>query len=93
MLDKNDKKEIRMIFNEGIQQLVLPILDDIYKNVDGIRANMVTKKEFEDFKKENQEEHEDMINSINRIETLTKSEIKYVDDLSSRVGALEGKKA
>jgi len=33
-----DRKEIRQIFNEGIQQLVLPILDGIYKT-------MATKKD------------------------------------------------
>ncbi len=42
---EQDKKEIRQIFNEGLQQLVLPILDDIYKNIGDIRGNMATKED------------------------------------------------
>jgi hypothetical protein len=44
-----DKKEIKQIFNDGIEQLVLPILDDIYKNIGDIRGDMATKKDLKRF--------------------------------------------
>ena len=39
-MNAQDKKEIRQIFNEGLEQLVLPILDDIYEK-------MATKEDIE----------------------------------------------
>ena len=46
-MNAQDKKEIRQIFNEGLEQLVLPILDDIYEKM--VFAAMI-KPEQEDIK-------------------------------------------
>ena len=48
-MNAQDKKEIRQIFNEGLEQLVLPILDDIYEK-------MATKEDLEATKKELKED-------------------------------------
>jgi len=80
MLDKNDKKEIRIIVTKvvgtALEQVVLPEFEKIGKKL-----------------AEHDEQFVDVHNSLNRIETLAKSEIKYVDDLSKRVVKLETKSA
>lgn len=95
MLDKDDKKEIKSIVTESIgealEEIVLPRIQKI-------------EDDFEDHKKENKKQFEaisekidtgftDVNNSLNRIETLVRSEVKYVDVLSGRVTKLEKKPA
>ncbi len=93
MIEK-DKKEFRLLMGEVLEQVVLPEIQGVKDDVQGVKDEI---KEFREENRkeheENQEQHTDMINSINRVETLTKSEIKYVDDLSKRVLVLEPKKS
>jgi len=53
-LTGQDKKEIRQIFNEGIEQLILPHFESIDEGFEAID------KRFE----ENQREHGDLANSM-----------------------------
>ena len=90
-MKEQDKKEIRQIFNEGFTQLVLPILDDIYKNmatkkdVADIRKEMATKKDLEDLKEDVVIIRDD-VNSINR---KLDAEISWRDDASKRLKKVE----
>ena len=83
-MKEQDKKEIRQIFNEGLEQLVLPILDDIYKNmatkkdIKDIRDEMATKKDIEDISTD--------VDSINR---KLDAEIAWRDDASKRLKKVE----
>ena len=85
MLDKNDKKEIRIIMTKvvgtALEEIVLPDIQKIDERLE---------KHGERFKKID-ERFNNIDASLNRIETLAKSEIKYVDDLSKRVVKLETK--
>jgi len=86
-MKEQDKKEIRQIFNEGLEQLVLPILDDIYKNMATKKdlENMVTKKDFEELKDDVGIIRTD-VDSINR---KLDSEIAWGDDASKRLKKVE----
>lgn len=84
MLDKNDETKIEKIMvkvvGNALEQIVLPRFQTL-------------EDDFGKHKDENQEQYTEIIDLLNRIETLAKSEIKYVDDLSGRVLKLEIKKA
>lgn len=77
-MKEQDKKEIRQIFNEGFEQLILPQFDIIYKNIDDIKKNMATKKDIEDLSND--------IGSINR---KLDGEIAWRDDASKRLKKVE----
>lgn len=67
-MNVQDKKEIRQIFNEGFEQLILPHFDNIYKNIDDIRKNMATKEDLQDLKQELKGDITDVHNDIGRID-------------------------
>lgn len=90
MLDKNDKKTISMIVIEAIDTLIIPRLENIDKDIKGLKEDVGGLKEDMEIVKE---DISDLQATSNRIETLAKSEIKYVDDLSERVLKLEKSKA
>ena len=79
-MKERDKKEIRQIFNEGLEQLVLPILDDIYKNIGDIKKNMATKGDLQVVSND--------VDSINR---KLDAEITWRDDASKRIKKVEVK--
>ena len=89
MLDKKDEKTIEKIVEKvsvkvvgtALEEIVLPRLQKIDERLE---------KHGERFKKID-ERFNNIDASLNRIETLAKSEIKYVDDLSKRVVKLETK--
>lgn len=90
-----DKKEIRQIFNEGFEQLILPHFESIDKRFENTdkkfesidkRFNFIDKK-FE----ENKEDHVDLGNSIGRIEQKLDAEISWRDDASKRLKKVEVK--
>jgi len=85
-LAKDDKKEISLIICEALEQLVLPRLQSLENKVD--KGFKKVDERFEEV----DERFNDIDMSMNRIETLAKSEIKYVDNLSARVIKLETKK-
>jgi len=78
---KNKSDTIKIL--EAIDTLVIPKLEEIGKDVSGLKKDMTDVKE----------ELIDVHATTNRIETTLNSEIKYVDDLSERVLKLEPKKA
>jgi len=80
-MKEQDKREIRQIFNEGFEQLILPHFDNIYKRFDDID------KKFE----KNEEDHIDLGNSIGRIEQKLDAEITWRDDASKRLKKVEVK--
>ena len=86
-MTKEDKKEVGLILGEVLEQMVLPRFQELEDSFKEHKEE--NKKQFE----ENLEQHTEIINSLNRVETLVKSEIKYVDDLSGRVLKLEKSKA
>ena len=89
-----DKKDIRQIFNEGLEQLVLPILDDIYKN-------MATKKDLDAVKEDVAGLREDVAGLREDVSVLTDdvasidrkldAEIAWRDDASKRLKKVEVK--
>jgi len=79
-----DKKEIRQIFNEGLEQLVLPILDDIYKN-------MATKKDLEAVRKELKEDIGVVQADVESIDRKLNAEVAWRDDASKRLKQMEVK--
>jgi len=91
MLDKNDKKEIKSIVTEvvgtALEQVVLPRIQDVDDKVD--KGFKEVKEEIKSMK----EDISDLHTTTNRIETLVRSEVKYVDELSTRVTKLEKKPA
>lgn len=83
-ITETDKKDIRLIFNEGIQQLVLPILDDIYEK-------MATK---EDLKKmATKDDINDLANHIDNIDRKLDAEIWWRDRAEKRIKKVEAKLA
>jgi len=82
-----DKKDIRQIFNEGLEQLVLPILDDIYKN-------MATKKDLDAVKEDVAGLREDvsvLTDDVASIDRKLDAEIAWRDDASKRLKKVEVK--
>ena len=92
---KNKSDTIKIL--EAIDTLVIPKLEGIEKDVKGLKSDVkVLKGDVKVLKEDVKVIKEDVLDlqdSTNRIVTLTKSEIKYVDDLSKRVLKLEPKKA
>ena len=90
-IDKDDEVKIEKIVMktvvDALEQVVLPRIQDVEDKMEkGFQEGD------EKFKKVD-ERFNDVDASLNRVETLAKSEIKYVDDLSDRVLKLEPKKA
>lgn len=86
-LDKIEKKLDATMEAVAETKVEMTILKD---DVSGLKKDTKTVKEDIKIIKE---DVNDLGTTSNRIETLTKSEIKYVDDLSGRVLKLETKKA
>jgi len=89
-LDKDDKKEIAQIVGQVVDAKVTPRLKKVEKKLD-VTMEMCAKNT--EGITVLDERFNDTDASLNRIETLAKSEIKYVDDLSKRVVKLETKSA
>lgn len=86
MKDLSENK-IKQIFNEGLEQLVLPILDDIYKN-------MATKKDLEVVKKDVKEIKEDITfiqTDVDSIKRTLNTEVSWRDNASKRLKSVEVK--
>ena len=79
MKDLSENK-IRQIFNEGLEQLVLPILDDVFKN-------MATKKDLE--KLATKEDIEMIHNDVGSIQRTLNAEVAWRDDASRRLKKIE----
>ena len=75
---------------EAIDTLVIPNLEEIGKDVKGLKGDV---KGLKGDVKGLKEDVSDLQATTNRIETLVKSEIKYVDALDARVINLEKSKA
>ena len=71
-LTKTDKKDIIMIVNGAIEELVLPRFDSVEKDIVEIKEDLA-----------------DVQFTVNRIETLQKSELNHVDDHEIRIGKIE----
>jgi len=78
-MKEQDKKEIREIFNEGIEQLVLPRLDEILDKQDEHSKIL--------------EEHTKILEGhgqdLDRIERKIDAEISWRDDASKRLKQVE----
>ena len=91
MLDKNDEKTIEKIVERVSVKVVGTALEEIVLSRfqklgdDCKKHKEENKKQFEEVS----EKLDDVIALSNRIESLVKSEIKYVDGLSGRVLELE----
>lgn len=92
-LTKNDKQDIRLIFNEGIVELVLPQFDEIRSDIKILKEDMSILKEDVSILKEDmailKEDVKDLQNSTNRIEMLQRSELNRVDNHELRIAKLE----
>lgn len=81
-----DKKETRQIFNEGVVKVIMPVLDDILKN-------MATKKDIAELraelKNEISETREDLSGQIDIINRKLDAEIAWRDDASKRLKRVE----
>ena len=92
-----DKKEMAQLVGEVIDQKVTPRLKKLDEKADATME--MTAKNTEDVVELNErfdkvdERFDEVDASLNRIETLVTSEVKYVDDLSNRVVKLEKKPA
>lgn len=87
-MKEQDKKEIRQIFNEGFEQLVLPHFNVIYKNMDDM------KKDISDIKKDLKVVKEDIIiltDDVGSINRKLDVEIAWRDDASKRLKRVETK--
>lgn len=78
---ETDKKEIKQIFNNGIEQLILPHFDNIYRRFDDIDKKFT----------ENQKQHQDLSDSIDTIDRKLNAEIQWRDDASKRLKKVEVK--
>ncbi len=94
-MKEQDKQEIRQIFNQGLEQLVLPILDDIYKEVGGIKKDVQgVKKDLKGVKKDVVSLKEDvslLTNDVASINRKLDAEISWRDDASKRLKKVEVK--
>lgn len=96
-LDQDDQKVIAKIVQKAIDTSVKPEFVIVNRKLDATME--MTAKNTEDIVELNErfdevdERFDEVDTSNNRIETLVRSEVKYVDDLSRRVIKLEPKKA
>jgi uncharacterized protein YoxC len=101
-MTKNKSDTIKIL--EVIDTLVIPPLEEVGKDVKSLKSDVKVLKEDVKVLKGDVKVLKDDVNVLkddvsdlqattNRIETLVKSEIKYVDDLSERVIKLEKSKA
>ena len=88
MLDTQDLKKIRLIFLEGIEQLVLPRFDEI-----DIRFEQIEKKldTHEQILKEHTEILEEHTQTLDKIDRTLQSEIHWRDHADKRIMKLEKK--
>lgn len=87
-LTKSDKQDIREIFNEGVTQVMMPVLDKILTKQDEHSKDIATiKKDVSVLK----EDLSDVQLTVNRIETRQKAEVERVDDHQVRIVKLEKK--
>lgn len=78
---KNKSDTIKIL--EAVDTLVIPKLEEVGKDIKVLKEDVKVLKD----------DVSDLQATTNRIETLVKSEVKYVDDLSGRVLKLEKSKA
>ena len=85
-LTKTDKKEIKEIFNEGLTEVVIPVLDKIINKLDEHTAILEQhSKDISILKGD----VTDVQLTVNRIETWQKTEVERVDDHEVRIEKLE----
>lgn len=97
IMKTQEKKEIRQIFNEGFTQLVLPLIDDIHKNmatkqdIANIRKEMATKKDIAEIREEmaTKEDIKDLSNDFDSINRKLDAEISWRDGASKRLKKVE----
>lgn len=96
-MTKDQKKEYKLLMLEALDVLVIPKLEEMGKDLKVLKSDVkVLKDDVKVLKGDMQEVKDDLVDvhdTTNRIETLTKSEIKYVDSLDARVLKLEKSKA
>lgn len=85
-MEEKDKKEIRQIFNEGFEQLSLPLFDKILKDIGEIKQDMVEAKKDLKIVKADVEYLNQDVDKINR---KLDAEISWRDDTSKRLKKLE----
>jgi len=85
-MKEKDKKEIRLIFDEGIEQLILPHFDKMYK-----RFNQIDKRfdKIENILGEHSEILEEHSDDLARIERKLNVEIDWRDEASKRIKKIE----
>ncbi|MBU0999561.1 hypothetical protein KKG24_04680 [Patescibacteria group bacterium] len=86
-MKEQDKREIRQIFNEGFEQLILSHFDNLYKSIDEIKKNMATKKDIEDVRGDIATLQTDVENIDRKLDT----EISWRDGASKRLKKVEVK--
>lgn len=92
-MNREDKKEVQQIVNEGIAKVILPILDDILKNmatkedIKEIRKEMATKKDIEDVR----EDISTLQTNFESMDRKLDAEIEWRDDASKRLKKVETK--
>lgn len=86
MLTKTDKKEIVLLMSGAIEELVLPRFDEIDKRFDNVENRLDKVESDISIIKE---DLSDVQLTVNRIETLQRSELNRVDDHEVRIGKLE----
>lgn len=81
-MKEQDKREIREIFNQGIEQLVLPQLDKIYDE-------MATKKDLQKLDLKLREEIDGLGQKVERIDRKFDVEVDWRDRASKRLKNVE----
>ena len=85
MLDKKDEEKVREIVTEtvvdALTSVMMPVLNDI----------LVKQSEHDKKFERIEEKLEEIDLTVNRIETLQRSELNRVDDHEVRIGKLENK--
>jgi len=94
-MNEQDKKDIRQIFNEGLEQLVLPHFENIDKKFESIgRKFEKVNKDLEGIKKDVSDIKDDISVlqvDVTNIDKKLDAEIAWRDDASKRLKKVEVK--
>lgn len=80
------KKDIREIFNEGVMQVMMPVLDKVFEDISVIKTDI---KEIKGDISTLKEDVHDLQLTTDRIEMLQRHELDRVDDHEIRIIKLE----
>lgn len=92
-LTKSDKQDIRVIFNEGLTEVVIPVLDKILDKLDEhsalLEEHSTILEEHSAILGQHSERLTDIDLTVNRIETRQRAEVERVDGHEVRINKLE----